>query len=100
MIDLLKQTPDAICSGLAARERARRREQKISQSELAARSGVSLGSLKRFEQTGQISLESLVKLAGALGYSGDFSALFERKAYASIEEVIADAEANRRKGQH
>jgi len=34
---------------------------------MAERSGVSLGSLKRFENTGKISLESLLKLMHLLG---------------------------------
>ena len=41
---------------LAVRVRLRRKEAKISQAELAGRSGVSLGSLKRFEGSGEISL--------------------------------------------
>jgi predicted transcriptional regulator len=45
-----------IKKGLAMRAKARRREGKISQSEMAARSGVSLGSIKRFESTGEIAL--------------------------------------------
>ena len=43
-----------------------------TQTECATRSGVSLGSLKRFERTGQISLESLLKLAFVLECLGDF----------------------------
>ena len=42
------------------------------QTECATRSGVSLGSLKRFESSGQISLESLLKLAFVLECLGDF----------------------------
>jgi len=81
----------AIKKGIAARVRARRKEGGLSQAELAARSGVSLGSLKRFENKGEISLTSLVKLAIAMGYESDFSALFERKNYQSLDEVINEA---------
>ena len=73
---------------VSSRFRARRKEAKLSQTELAAKSGVSLGSLKRFENSGEISLTSLVKLAFALGYENDFSHLFERKNYQSLDEVI------------
>lgn len=65
-----------------------RRRRKISQKELAARSGVSLGSLKRFEQTGEISLQSLTKLAIALGAEGELETLFAEVPFESIEEVI------------
>ena len=50
-----------------------------SQAELALRSGVSLGSIKRFEQSGQISLESLVKMAHLLDRLNDFDVVFQSK---------------------
>ena len=40
-----------------------RKKNGISQFELFKRSGVSFGSIKRFETTGQITLESLLKQA-------------------------------------
>jgi len=73
---------------LSQRIRSRRREGKISQSEMAARSGVSLGSIKRFENTGEISLASLLRIAVVLGYENDFNKLFERRNYQSIDEII------------
>ena len=65
-----------------------RKESKISQTTLAERSGVSLGSIKRFERTGEISLASLLKLAMALGYENDFNNLFAHKNYQSIFDVV------------
>ncbi len=61
-----------------------------TQKECAMRSGVSLGSLKRFESSGQISLESLLKLAFVLECLGDFSSLCEKEEemFRSIEEVV------------
>jgi transcriptional regulator with XRE-family HTH domain len=47
----------------------------LSQKEMAERSGVSLGSLKRFESQGKISLESFLKLAHLLGHLKDFEAI-------------------------
>ena len=91
MIQLTKKTPDVIQAELADRVRARRKELGYSQMELAERSGVSLGSLKRFEREHEISLASLVKLSIALDCREDFDALFVRKRYGSIAEVIADA---------
>ncbi|MCM1540602.1 MAG: helix-turn-helix domain-containing protein [Blautia sp.] len=73
---------------IAARMRERRKERKLSQARLSERADVSLGSLKRFERTGEISLSSLIKLAFALGCEEDFDGLFSRKGYASIQEVI------------
>jgi hypothetical protein len=57
---------------------------------LSQRSGVSLGSIKRFERTGEIALSSLLKLAMVLGYENDFNNLFTRKNYQSIFDVIKD----------
>ena len=73
---------------IAIRVRVRRREAKISQVELAGRSGVSLGSVKRFERSGEISLTSLLRIAVVLGYENDFEKLFERKNYQSLDEII------------
>ena len=65
-----------------------RKRRKISQKELAARSGVSLGSLKRFEQSGEISFQSFTKLAIALEVEEELESLFSEVPFSSIEEVI------------
>ncbi|MCB9326166.1 MAG: helix-turn-helix transcriptional regulator [Lewinellaceae bacterium] len=49
---------------------------KLSQLQLAEKSGVSLGSIKRFEQTGKISFESLLTLAHILGRLSEFESIF------------------------
>lgn len=46
------------------------------------------GSLKRFEQTGKISLESLLKIAVVLGASEPFSDLFKTTEITSIQQII------------
>jgi transcriptional regulator with XRE-family HTH domain len=63
----LEPTPLEVSKALAERHRSLRKQLKLSQEELSERSGVSLGSLKRFENTGKISLESLLKLMHLLG---------------------------------
>ena len=78
----------SIKQDLISRLRLRRKEAKISQFDLAEKAGVSLGSLKRFENKGEIALSSLLKIAFALGYEEDFNKLFERKNYQSLDEVI------------
>ncbi len=82
------KSPADINKDIANRMRARRKEKKLSQTELSTRSDVSLGSLKRFESTGEISLSSLIKVAFALGCEDDFEHLFAKKKYLSIREVI------------
>lgn len=70
------KTPTEIMSDLALRIKSKRLELNLTQEGICSRSGVSLGSLKRFESTGQISLESLLKLAHAVGALSDFDSLF------------------------
>ena len=62
---------DDVAGQLQLRFKALRLDQGLTQQGLARRSGVSLGSLKRFEATGQISLESLLHLAQAMGRIDD-----------------------------
>lgn len=68
----LESTPLEVSKALAERHRTIRKQLKMSQEEMAERSGVSLGSLKRFENTGKISLESLLKLMNLLGRLKEF----------------------------
>lgn len=76
---------------LAQRHKVLRKQAGFSQSELAKRSGVSLGSLKRFESTGQISLESLLKLAELLHRLPDFEILLKPvENLESIEKLFSD----------
>lgn len=76
MIDVTLQTPQEIRRDIAARAQARRLLLNMSQKELAERSGVSLGSVKRFETTGEISLTSLLSIALALNDLEAFAGLF------------------------
>lgn len=83
-----QKTPTEIIKSLVLKIQARRRKLKISQVELAQKSGVSLGSIKRFESKYEISLSSLIKIAIALDLDKDFDNLFIQKNYTSIDEVI------------
>lgn len=66
------KTPRDAALGLRDRFKARRLAMNLSQAGLAERSGVNLSSLKRFEKTALISLESLLKIAFVLGAIDDF----------------------------
>lgn len=57
------------------RLKARRLAMNLTQAGLAKRSGVSLGTLKRFETTGQVSIDSLLNLALVLECLADFEKL-------------------------
>lgn len=83
-----KRTPKEINQLIAARIRNIRKRKKLSQEKLSEKSGVSLGSVKRFEGSGEISLISLTKLAIALNCENELEGLFENIPFESIQEVI------------
>ncbi|MEY2940396.1 MAG: hypothetical protein RJA67_81 [Bacteroidota bacterium] len=72
----LQKTPLTTLLELAGKLRVLRKQAGYSQAELALRSGVSLGSIKRFERTGKISLESFVQIAYLLDRLPDFDSVF------------------------
>ncbi len=76
---------------LALKTRQLRKKTGISQLELSKRSGVSYGSLKRFETSGQISLESLLKLAYFFDRLEDFTPVFQIDAdLEKVEKLFSD----------
>lgn len=88
MISLYQKTWKEINNEVASNVQKLRKRKKISQKELAERTGVSLGSIKRFEQTGEISLQSLTKIAIALRAEDELESLFTSANFESIEEIL------------
>lgn len=88
MSALVWETAEELNQKLAERVRSIRRRRSISQQKLADMSGVSYGSIKRFEQTGQISLLALTRIAMALDIAGELRNLFTEVPYRDIQEVI------------
>ena len=84
MARLIWETAEEIDMKLAGRIRGIRKRRSISQKKLSEMSGVSYGSIKRFETTGQISLLSLTKLAFALNEVDEIRNLFTDVPYRSI----------------
>ena len=82
------ETAEELDQKLAQRIRNIRRRRSISQEKLAEMSGVSYGSIKRFEASGQISLISLTKIAIALDLADELRNLFTQAPYKDIQEVI------------
>lgn len=75
----INKTPKEIMLSLAGNILAIRKEKKISREKLSEISGVSYSSLRRFESTGMISLESLLKISNALGRLDEFETLLQFK---------------------
>lgn len=65
----------------------RRKEMKLTQKELAKRSGVSYASIRRFETSGEISFKSLLRLANAIEYLEDFEEVFKRRHLTNLEDL-------------
>ena len=88
MEQLVWETAEELDQKLAQRVRNIRKRRSISQEKLASMSGVSYGSIKRFETSGQISLISLTKIAMALDIADELRNLFKKVPYKDIQEVI------------
>lgn len=86
----INKVPTDILKETALKLRQLRKQKKWSQAELANRSGVSLGSLKRFESIGQISFSSLLNLAHTLSKLSEFENLFEEEERQSLKELFSN----------
>ena len=82
-----------MASNIALRAKAKRLALNLSQKTLSERSGVSFGVIKKFERTGKISLESLLKIALILDAFNECNVLFAPTApeqFASLDELLKD----------
>lgn len=68
----VNKVPSDILISIAQSVVTLRKEEGWTQQVLAEKSDVSYGSIKRFERLGQISFESLLKIAEALGRLSEF----------------------------
>lgn len=84
----MMMTPKELGMEIAANLKKLRKQRKLSQKALAEKAGLSYGSMKRFEQTGEISLESLLKIAIVLGETAPLESLFKPTEIKSIQEII------------
>ena len=80
MEQFIWETPEELDQKLAQRVRKIRKRRSITQEKL--------GSIKRFETTGQISLLSLTKIAIALDLADELRNIFTQVPYKDIQEVI------------
>src|SRR4051812_50069357 len=81
------QTPAEVVAGIAERARALRVARGWTQAELADRSGVALDTLRRFERTGKIALERLVRIAVVLGAVRPLGELFAPPPAATLADL-------------
>lgn len=87
--------PIEIQKEIARKEKERRREKGITQEEMARRANLSLSSLRRFEQTGEISFAALIRIGSVLDDEKAFLGLFAPQEFRTMKELL---DAKRRKG--
>ena len=81
------RTPDEIATELGRRLRALRLAHRWRRVTLAERTGVSASTIQRFETSGKITLENLLRLAEGLGRADELAVLFEPPPARSIDEL-------------
>jgi len=86
--DTRLQTPDEIRRGIGQRARELRIARSTTQSELARAAGVMQATVSRFESTGRIGVEGLVKIAIALRAEATLSELFALPRTRTIDEIV------------
>lgn len=67
------------------------------QATLAERAGVALPTLRRFEQTGEVSLKYLMRICHALGRLDEFEKVLRPPPAATMAELEARTARPRRK---
>ena len=80
------ETQQTVLGNLVERIKLRRKENELTQKQLAEHSGVSYASIRRFEKTGDISLSSLLKIAHALNCLTDFNLLFKNRIITNLKD--------------
>ena len=91
------ETPETVTRTLASRLKELRLARGWKQLTLAQRSGVSLASLRRFEESGRVSLQNLLELVFALNRLDDFEPLLQGPRAASLAELEAGEKRPTRK---
>lgn len=79
--------PEGVALNLANKVRSLRLQREWKQITLADRAGVTLASYRRFERTGQISLQSLLKISFALDRLDEFEELLNPMKVSSMAEL-------------
>ena len=90
MLAINIQTPSSMLETIKDNFKQQRLSLNLTQEGLSNKSGVSLGSIKRFETTGQISLESLLKIAFILDCLDDFKniAIVKSEKYETMDDLL------------
>ena len=96
MIPVKLLPPALILRNLGQRARERRLEENLSRKTLAEKAGLSEETIKLFERTGRICMESLFLLAIALDCVDEFDLLFKPRPIRTLADV---QQRKRRRGR-
>ncbi|MBP6714080.1 MAG: helix-turn-helix transcriptional regulator [Aliarcobacter sp.] len=90
MLAINIQTPNSMIDSIKDNFKKKRLSINLTQEGLSNKSGVSLGSIKRFETIGQISLENLLKIAFVLDCLDDFKNIANKEdaQYHSMDDLL------------
>ena len=90
MLAIIISNPQSIMQDLKDKFKQKRLSLNLTQEGLSNKSGVSLGSIERFESSGEISFESLLKVALVLNCLDDFKNIANEKdeQYDSMEDLL------------
>ena len=87
---LFTTTQEALIA-LSKNMRSRRLALDLTQAGLSKRSGVALATLRKFEQTGAVSVENLFKLMGVVGGIEEVieASAPKKNTFSSIDDVLS-----------
>ncbi len=88
MLPLSFMTPGDVARAVAERARARRVALGFTQEDVAERSGVNIWTLRRFEASGKLAFDALIRLAVVLDAVDGFGFLFPEPEFRNLDEVI------------
>jgi transcriptional regulator with XRE-family HTH domain len=83
----LYSTPE-ILKAVARRAGELRIAKGLRQSDLAHAAGLSLSTIQRFEQTGEVAFDAVVRIAMALEAERDFLNIFPAPDMRSLDELL------------
>lgn len=89
--------PSEIQAALAQRLRVHRLAQSLTQAELASKSGLSLGAVRKFEHDGQSSFETFVRVVQTLGLASELDTLFEYRKTSIAQMALAESASRRQR---
>ncbi len=96
MISFMMLPAKEVALELASRLKKRRLAQNLTQAGLSRRSGVPLGTLKKFERSGQISLTSFIRLAIVLQDERALENLLREPEFKILDDVLQSDKPPRR----